>query len=617
MNRFMAALDERILIGDGAMGTMIYGKGFAYNKCYEELNLSSARVIRVIHKEYSDAGAEFFETNTFQANRIRLKRYELEKKAREINLAGVKLAREIAGKERFVGGSVGPIAAASRTDEFSEADKQEAFAEQIAALAEGGCDAIVLETFTDLVELRLALKAARSACSLPVIAQMSFHEKARTPLGVTAEQAVAALEADGADVIGVNCSVGPHWALGAVEIMGQLTKVKLSAFPNAGMPQYIDGRYMYLTTPDYFTQMARKMVDAGVNLIGGCCGTDPTHIRALSEKLRNARPRPRAVLRKAQIAARPPEPLPEKPHKKKTFFDRVGREPVIVVELDPPRTLDLEKTLKGAHKLRRAGVDAITVGDNPLAIIRVGNLGTSSLFEKEGIPTIAHLSCRDKNLIALQSSIMEAHILGITSLLAITGDPARVGDQPNATSVYDVNSIELIRLIAMMNQGQNYQGNSIKVPTQFKIGCAFNPNKNRMDHEISRLKKKIAAGAHYALSQPCYDAEVIEAVWKRLAKECPGFPVFYGFLPPVSARNAEFLANEVPGITMPASVIDRMKGVPDEKQMDEGIKLSKELLEFAAKFTTSFYMILPFNRADIGAEFVRFIKSKKHASSKG
>lgn len=616
MHRFLAALDERILIGDGAMGTMIYSRGFALNKCYEELNLSSPRVIKVIHKEYVEAGAEFIETNTFQANRIRLKRFELEKKVREINLAGVKLARETAGSDLFVGGSVGPIAGASRTEEFSEAQKFDAFKEQIEALAEGGCDTIVLETFTDLAELRLALKAARAACDLPVVAQMSFHEKARTPLGVKAEDAVAALEADGAEVIGVNCSVGPHWALGAVEIMGRLTKVKLSAFPNAGMPQYVDGRYMYLTTPDYFVQMARKMVDAGVNLIGGCCGTDPTHIKALAEKLKNARPRPRAVLRQSQIAVREPEPKPDKPARKKSFFDRIGKEPVIVVELDPPRSLDMDKTIKGAHRLRKAGVDAITVGDNPLAIIRVGNLGVSAAFEREGIPTIAHMSCRDKNLIALQSSIMEAHVQRITSLLAITGDPAKVGDQPNATSVYDVNSIELIRMIAMLNEGKNYQGSSVKVATSFKIGCAFNPNKSRIDHEISRLKKKIAAGAHYALSQPCYDVESIESVWTRLAQECPGFPVFYGFLPPISARNAEFLANEVPGITMPPSIIERMKSVPEEKQLDEGLKLSKELLEFASKFTQSFYMILPFNRTDIGAEFVKFVKSRKHAPAK-
>jgi homocysteine S-methyltransferase len=437
---------------------------------------------------------------------------------------------------------------------------------------------------------------------------MSFHEKAKTPLGVSAEDAVAALEKDGADVIGVNCSVGPYWALGAIEIMGRLTKVKLSAFPNAGMPQYVDGRYMYLTTPDYFVQMARKMVDAGVNLIGGCCGTDPTHIKALSQKLSNARPRPRAILRRSQVVVREIEPKPEKPHVKRTFFDRVGKKPVIVVELDPPRSLDMEKTLKGAQRLKKAGVDAITVGDNPLAIIRIGNLGVSHLFEKEGVPTIAHMSCRDKNLIALQSSIMEAHLLGLTSLLAITGDPARVGDQPNATSVYDVNSIELIRLIALMNEGKNYQGNSIKVSTAFKIGCAFNPNKNRIDHEISRLKKKIQAGAHYALSQPCYDPAVIEAVWTRLKKECPGFPVFYGFLPPVSARNAEFLANEVPGITMPPSVIERIKAQPEEKQLDEGIQITRELVEFASKFTTSFYMILPFNRTDIGADFVKHVK---------
>lgn len=604
----LSALETRIVIGDGAMGTLIYARGIPYKRCFEELNLSNPRLIQRIHEDYAKAGAEFHETNTFKANRLALRRYELQDQVAEINAAGVRLARKAAGRGAFVGGSVGPLTYAARGEEIPDREKEAAFSEQIEALAAEDPDAIVLETFTDLKELLLAVGIVKKRTTLPVVAMMSFLERSRTPLGTRADRAAVELANAGADVIGVNCSHGPYWALQAVELMASVTRAKLAAFPNAGLPEFHEGSYHYLTTPDYFARMAKKMVDAGVNLIGGCCGTDATHIEAIAARLKGARPGPRPI---HLVEVRDePDPTPAVPGKpKKSFLDRVGRDPVIVVELDPPRGLEIERTLRGAKRLKKAGADAITVGDNPLAIVRVGNLAVAHLLEQEGIQTIAHVSCRDRNLIALQSYILEAGLLGITALLPITGDPARVGDQPEATSVYDLNSIELIRLIAKMNKGVNYQGNSIKTATRFRIGCAFNPNKSKLDAELSRLGKKIEAGAEFALTQPCYDKGQIERAWGETARRFPGFPVFFGILPPLSARNAEFLANEVPGITMPRGIIDRIATVPDEEQAEEGIRVSKELVDFALGFTSCYYMILPFNRADVGVEFVKYVKS--------
>jgi len=608
MSRLLRALDERIVVGDGAMGTQIYAKGVPLGRCYDELNLSTPHLIRVIHREYVEAGAEFLETNTFAANRLRLRKYELQSKVREINLAGVKLAREAAGPDRFVGGSIGPLTGVKREEKEPAAEeKHEAFAEQAKALEEGGCDALILETFTDLEELKIALRAARGATKLPCLCLMAFVFKTKTPFGVEPEQAVRELEAAGADGIGANCSV-PHWTAKVMERMGGATRVRLAAFPNAGLPEYVDGRYMYLTTPDYFASTAQKLADSGANLVGGCCGTNPDHIRAIAGLLQNGRPRPRRILSRATTVVA--EPPPKAPPRRKNFADRIGRETLVVVELDPPRGLTFEKVLKGALRLRDAGCDAITVGDNPLAVMRMGNVGMAHLLEREGVPTIMHLSCRDKNLIALQSTILEAAALGISALLPITGDPAKVGDQPQATSVYDLNSFELIRLIRSMNEGKGYSGASIQKATNFAIGCAFNPNVRDLDMQVRRLKKKIEAGAQFALPQPLYDMDRIPLMYERIRAGVGEFPVFFGVLPAVSARNAEFLAHEVPGIMIPQRLIDRMKGTPDDRQREEGVRISKELIDRALEYAPGFYIIPPFGSIDLSIELVHHIKAR-------
>ena len=440
---------------------------------------------------------------------------------------------------------------------------------------------------------------------------MTFSENMKTPLGVSVIKALVELEKAGADVVGANCGVGPLATLKVLEEMCKSSKVKVSAFPNAGMPQYVDGRYMYLSTPEYIAGMAKRMVQAGANLVGGCCGTTPSDISAIAQKLRGIPPIPRHISRRQMLKTVEEVSLFEPTEKKKTFLDKLGKDIVVVAEVDPPKGMGIEQTLKNAVKLKRAGVDAITVGDNPLAVLRMGNIGFSHLIEKKGIQTIVHLSCRDRNLIGIQSAIMEASALGITSILAITGDPAKVGDQPAATSVYDLNSFGLIKLIKQMNNGKNYAGNPIQHPTNFSIGCAFNPNVQDIDTAIRRLVRKIEAGADFALSQPFYDISRIGEIYDKLGKTVGKFPVFFGVLPLVSARNAEYLNAEVPGIKIPEAVINRMKETSQDKQLTEGITIAKELLDEAIKYAPGVYLILPFGRVDIAIKIVEYLKTRK------
>lgn len=609
MSEFLKALQERVLIGDGALGTQIYGKGVPLGHCYDELNLTKPHLIKVIHREYLDAGADILLTNTFTANRLRLKQHQLESKVHQINLSGARLAREVAGTNRFVVGSIGPITGVKHEEEeLSVDEKFDVFAEQARALGEGGCDAISLETFTDLDELKIALRAVKEETKLPCSCLLAFVFKMKTPFGVGPQKAVKALEVAGADVIGANCTT-PHWTSKVIERMGASTKVNLSAYPNAGMPEYREGRYMYLTTPDYFAEMSLKMVNAGANLVGGCCGTGPEHIRAVADRLQGSRPRPRIISFKPHTAVTKKSSSPAQP-RSKGFLDKIQKKKPIVVELDPPRGLKFEKLVKGAKKLHKLGVDAITVGDNPLAVMRMGHLALAHFLEREGVPTILHISCRDRNLIGLQSTILEAAAFGIESLLPITGDPAKVGDQPGATSVYDLNSFGLIELIAKMNEGKSYSGNSIQKATNFSIGVAFNPNVKDVDRQVRRLQKKIDAGAEYALPQPCYDIEKIPAMYESIRAGVGDFPVFFGVCPLVSAKNAEFLAHEVPGITIPEPVIERMRSTPEEKQREEGIRISQELIDAALDYAPGFYIVPPFGSIELSTLLTRYIQKR-------
>jgi homocysteine S-methyltransferase len=472
------------------------------------------------------------------------------------------------------------------------------------ALAEGGVDLFLLETFSSLADLRLALAVA-GEIGLPAVAQLAFLEGGRTRDGVDAETAVPVLEAAGADLIGANCGSGPRDLLAAVKTMAALTGRPLSAFANSGFPQYHDGRYIYLATPEYFASMGREMVAAGATLVGGCCGTTPEHIRALAEAVRDSKPASRPLPKRARPAGtvRPPEPT----CRPTGFLDSWGQRPVVTVEIDPPRGLNCDKVLAAANSLHGAGVDAISLAENPLARIRLGNLALASRLQQEvGVPVIAHVTCRDRNLIGLHSDLMGAHLLGLRNILAVTGDPVSLGGESGATSVFDLNSIGLLELLSALNRGTNLMGADLGGRTEFLLGAAFNPNVRNMEGQIRRLEKKIAAGACFVQTQPVYDAALLDEML-RLTEPLE-IPVLVGILPLVSERNAEFLHNEVPGIRLPETVRQRMRGKRGPEGVAEGLDVARELIDAGRGRVGGWYLMPPFGKVEIALELIQFIR---------
>jgi methionine synthase / methylenetetrahydrofolate reductase(NADPH) len=601
---FLDRLRSEVLVGDGAIGTMLYAKGVGLEANFEHLNLVRPELVLELHGDYLAAGAQLIETNTFGANQTKLAPIGLDKRVRDINLQGARLARRAAaGHEVFVAGSVGPLARLRGEERELGADEMgEIFNAQCQALAEGGVDLFILETFSDLEQLQIALAAA-GATGLPAIASMAFLEGGRTACGVEAEKVALTLAGAGAAVIGANCGAGPLEILRIVQRMARVTDLPLAAYPNSGFPEYVDGRYIYRTTPEYFAAMALEMAGAGANLIGGCCGTTPDHIRCLSRKLRGAKPAPRPARVTVPVAEEEPAPAIAAGG----FLARWGREPIVTVELDPPRGLDCARVLIGARALKEAGADAINLAENPLARVRMGNIALGRKIQEEvGIEVIVHVTCRDRNLLGLQSELMGASLLGLRSVLAVTGDPARLGDEAGASSVFDLNSFGLITLLANLNAGVNSQGNPIGGGTGFTIGCAFNPNTPKMEAQVARLAKKVACGARFAQTQPLYDAARLD---EMLALTAPlGIPVLPGILPLVSERNCEYLHNEVPGIVIPEEIRERMRGKEKEAGVREGLAIAREFIAQVRGRVGGFYLIPPFGKYELAAELVSFIK---------
>jgi homocysteine S-methyltransferase len=601
---FIDRLKNELLVGDGAIGTMLYTKGVGLEANFEHLNLVRPELVLDLHGEYVDAGAQVIETNTFGANCTKLAAIGLDKRGREINLQGAGLARRAAaGRDIYVAGSVGPLARIKGEDrELSTDEKLEIFREQCLALAEGGIDLFIFESFSDLEQLKTALRAAAET-GLPAIASMAFMEGGRTAAGVDAEKAVLELAAAGATVVGANCGAGPLEILRNIRRMAGVTDIPLAAYPNCGFPEYVDGRYIYRTTPEYFAAMALEMVAAGANLVGGCCGTTPEHIRRLAEKLSGIKPVSRIISPrvKREEERKAPGVTAE------SFLADWGKRRIVTVELDPPRGLDCEKVLAGSRSLKEAGADAINLAENPLAQVRMGNIALASKIQREvGIEVIVHITCRDRNLLGLQSELMGASLLGIRSILAVTGDPARLGDQAGASSVFDLNSFGLIKLLADLNAGVNGQRNPIGRGTGFIIGCAFNPNSPKMVAQVSRLAKKVACGARFAQTQPIYDIARLDEMLELTAPL--GIPVLPGILPLVSERNCEFLHNEVPGIVIPEEVRERMRGKDKEAGVKEGLAIAREFIAGVRDRVGGFYLIPPFGKYEIAEELITFIK---------
>ena len=620
---------ERVIIFDGAMGTMLYSKGVFINQCYDELNLKAPDLVREVHVAYAKVGAEVLETNTFGANRIKLSQYGLEAQVKEINRAAARIAREVAGDDHLVAGAVGPLGV--RIEPYGPTSVDEAFRafeEQMAALKEGGVDCFLLETFGDLAEIAQAVRAARTVDpTIPVIAQMTIGVDGRTSYGASPEDLARVLDKLEVDVIGLNCSVGPQAMLEAIEKMAAVTHRKLSAQPNAGMPRDVGGRSMYMASPEYMASYARHLVQAGAKIVGGCCGTTPDHVRAIVSGVRPLAPRVsglgsrdsgRGLTSTGHDTAAPsPEPRGPSPGKgvspipfeqRSHFAAKIAKgEMVTSVEIVPPRGVDASKMLSDVAALKREGVDAVNVPDGPRAQSRMGAVMTSLLIEQQvGIETVTHYCCRDRNLLGMLSDLLGASAMGLRNILLITGDPPKMGPYPDATAVFDIDSIGLTNLVSNLNRGLDPGGNPIGAPTRYAIGVGVNPAAVDPAMELKRFEYKVEAGAEYAITQPVFDVAQLERFLGEITHV--RIPIIAGIWPLVSVRNAEFLANEVPGVVVPDTVISRMRRANDkskEHAVAEGIAIAREMLECVKSAVQGVQVSAPFGMVDLALQVFR------------
>jgi methionine synthase I (cobalamin-dependent)/5,10-methylenetetrahydrofolate reductase len=609
------ALKQSILTGDGAMGTFLYQMGFPVGISFEELNVIQAETIEGVHRSYFEAGARLIETNTFSANCEKLSKYGLEQDVEAINRAGVALARKAVGEQAYVVGAIGSIRSGKRKNVRTSV-VEKALREQIGILLDSPVDGLLLETFYDLEELQLALKIIRSMSELPVICQFATEGTGSTQDGVPLQDAFARLHEGGADVIGFNCRVGPNGILRTMEKLTPLADVPFSVFPNAGLPDYVDGHFTYAATPAYFAESALRFADLGARIIGGCCGTTPEHIAAIAQALSGyvpeAPPLDGAASRQAHepVAVRAEEP-PAAAAVTPSLLDLVGQRKVVIVELDPPRDLDIDKFMQGSQALQDAHVDAITMADNSLAVTRMSNIALGHLVkERLGARPLIHIACRDRNMIGTQSHLMGLHALGIDHVLAVTGDPAKFGDLPGSSSVYDLTSFEIIRMIKQLNEGIAFSGKPLKKKANFVVGAAFNPNVKYLDKAVQRLERKIEAGADYIMTQPVYDPKLIEQIYETTKHL--NIPIFIGVMPLASGRNAEYLHNEVPGIQLSNEVRARMAGLDGEAGRKMGVEIAKELLDAAMAYFNGIYLMTPFLLYEMSVQLTNYVWEKSN-----
>lgn len=615
---FLERLEREVVVGDGATGSLLYARGVAQTDCFEHLNLAAPALVRQVHADYLAAGARLIETNSFRGSSVSLGRHGIAEQTVEINRAAAKLAKEAVRGEAYVAGSVGPIGKriqGREADPLSLEDRLAIYGEQIQALAEGGADLILLETFLSLDDLLAAFQAARARCKLPVVAQMAFIRNNQTYEGVSVEGFAQAMQKAGADVLGANCGHGTVGAVGVSKALASLGVTRISAFPNSGFPDYVDGRYLYRNDPGYFAGRALEAVDAGARVVGGCCGTGPDDIRALVKLVAARGAMPMAMPRRSSPAGRNApakvaasgtiEPIrsvraPGVGH----FLDDWKKRKIVTVELDPPRGGDFRKVIEGAKLCKQAGADAISIADNPLAIVRMSNIALGHLVQQEaGIPVIVHYAGRDRNLLGLRSDLMGASALGLDTAFMITGDPASIGDAAGATSVYDLNSFGLVSLAHTMNRGESPGA----PPTGFRIGVAYNPNAKNLQAEAGRLRKKIALGAHFVQTQAVYDARIAREAFE--AVKDLGVPILFGIMPFLNLKNAEFVAHEVPGIVVPEKIMARMRQARDAAA--EGVAIAEELIAETAAFASGFYLLPPFNKAELACKLLSKISAKK------
>lgn len=608
---FLKELEKRVILFDGATGTMLYNRGVFINQCFDQVNLTNSRLIKEIHTDYANAGADVLQTNTFGANQFKLAQHGLSDSLEEINYQGAKLAREVAGNQLFVAGSVGPLGVKIEPwGKLSRKEANDAFKEQGQALLNGGVDLFVLETFSDLSEIEQAILALRELADLPIIAEMTIDESGNSLYGTATETFTHQLDKWGADVVGINCSVGPPPMMDALEKMVHVTKKPIIIQPNAGNPRVVEERNMYLASAEYMGEYALRFIKAGARLVGGCCGTTPEYIKTMEKSVRMLSPRqhnfsidiPKEVIEEAT-------PIPRE-EKSKFAAKLVKGELVTSVEIVPPRGSDPSKVLESCRQLKEFGVDGINVPDGPRAMCRMGAQHLSILIEQNvGIETLLHYCCRDRNLLGMQSDIMGLYAVGLRNILIITGDPPKMGDYPDATAVFDVDSIGLTNMVDRMNHGIDLGGTKLDAPTGFHIGVGLNPGAIDPALEIRRFEWKVEAGAEYAITQPVFDPQILLEFLPKIKHV--KIPVIAGIWPLVSFRNAEFMNSEVPGASVPEKYMERMRQAQEiskEEARAEGLRIAQEAVAQSREHVKGFQVSAPFGKVEYSMQVLSVLK---------
>ncbi|WP_349925660.1 bifunctional homocysteine S-methyltransferase/methylenetetrahydrofolate reductase [Bacillus altitudinis] len=597
-------LQNRVLIADGAMGTLLYSYGI--DRCFEELNLSKEDEVKRVHEAYVQAGADIIQTNTYGANYIKLSRYGLEEETKRINTKAVQIAKAAAGSA-YVLGTIGGIRTFNK-NAYSLDEIKRSFREQLYILLNEEPDGLLLETYYDIEEAKAVLEIARKETALPIVMNVSMHEQGVLQDGTPLKDGLSELSSLGADVVGINCRLGPYHMIQALEGVPLLENSHLSVYPNSSLPSLEEGRLVYDTDNDYFRKSALEFRNQGARIIGGCCGTTPQHISAMAEAVKDLAP-----ITEKEVKVLKEEIISIQDQRTEPGLDELAvKKRSIIVELDPPKKLNFEKFLVAANELKSAGIDALTLADNSLATPRISNVACGALLKQQlDMRSLVHITCRDRNLIGLQSHLMGLDTLGLTDILAITGDPSKIGDFPGATSVYDLTSFDLIRLIKQFNEGLSFSGKPLGKKTNFSVAGAFNPNVRHIDKAVKRLEKKIEYGADYFISQPVYSEEQLVKIHeesRHLDK-----PIYIGIMPLISSRNAEFIHHEIPGIKLSDSIREIMAkaGEDKEKQRTEGLAIARSLLDTACELFNGIYLITPFLRSDLTAELTTYIHQKE------